>query len=262
MTRSAAGRGTRWARRLSGRRALARRANRCRSWLERGLLLAGLGCLGLYALAWADARWVQTIEGRRLAAAVEAARDQVAGWVPGGGGAPRPAPVAGALLGRIDIAGAGVSSVILEGTDDDVLRHAVGHIPGTALPGDAGNVALAGHRDTFFAGLRDVAPGDLVTLTTPAATDVYRVAEATVVDPEEITLLAPTEEAVLTLITCYPFHWVGPAPRRFVVRAHRLDDDGADRREDGGSGLFLVGNRRGKGAVRPAVAERPTPQDL
>ena len=242
MTRSATGRETRWARRLSGRRALARVAKRSRSWLERGLLLAGVAGLGLYALAWGDARWVQAVEGHRLAAAVQAARQQVAGLVAGTGPAETPAPEPGDLLGRIDIAGADVSSVILEGTDDGVLRHAVGHITGTALPGDAGNVVLAGHRDSFFAGLRNVAPGDLITLTTPATTQVYRIEQTRVVVADDVALLAPTEGATLTLITCYPFHWVGPAPRRFVVRARRLDDedDGRD-----AEAVSLVASRAG-----------------
>ena len=113
-----AGRGTRWARRSSGRRALARAGKPSRTWLERGLLLAGLAGLGIYALAWGDARWVQAVEGRRLQAAVAAARGRIADLLPDGRvatTAPKPAPKTGDLLGRIDIAGADVSSVILEG---------------------------------------------------------------------------------------------------------------------------------------------------
>jgi len=125
-------------------------------------------------------------------------------------------------LGRIEISTIGLSAMILEGIDERTLRRAVGHIPGTPLPGQPGNVALAGHRDTFFRALRNIHEDDEITLETLTGLYRYRVDSTKVVDPEETRVLEHSDDAVLTLVTCYPFSFVGPAPKRFVVRAHRL----------------------------------------
>ena len=127
----------------------------------------------------------------------------------------------GAPLGRIEISAIGLDVMILEGTEDETLRRAVGHIPGTALPGQAGNVAIAGHRDTFFRPLRNIHKDDEVTLTTLNGYYRYRVDSTKIVEPEEIGVLYDSGEAILTLVTCYPFNFVGSAPQRFIVRAHR-----------------------------------------
>ena len=127
----------------------------------------------------------------------------------------------GSLLGQIEIGTIGLSAMIAEGTDGKTLRRAVGHIPGTALPGQPGNVAIAGHRDTFFRGLRNIHEDDEITLTTLNGTYRYRVDSAKVVEPEDIAVLNHSDDAILTLVTCYPFYFVGPAPKRFIVRAHR-----------------------------------------
>jgi sortase A len=127
-------------------------------------------------------------------------------------------------LGRIEIGTIGLSAMILEGTDRKTLRRAVGHIPGTALPGQQGNVAIAGHRDTFFRGLRNVHKGDEITLTTLNGTSRYRVDSTQVVEPEDIWVLGHSDKSILTLVTCYPFYFVGPAPKRFIVRAHRISE--------------------------------------
>ena len=92
-------------------------------------------------------------------------------------------------------------------------------MPSTALPGDPGNVVLAGHRDTFFRRLKDVRPGDRVTLTTPEGVFNYDIDSTAVVAPDRMEVLAPSASSSLTLITCYPFNYVGPAPDRFIVRA-------------------------------------------
>jgi len=128
----------------------------------------------------------------------------------------------GSPLGRIEIGTIGLSAMILEGTDGKTLRRAVGHIPGTALPGQQGNVAIAGHRDTFFRRLRNIHKNDEITLTTLIGTYRYRVNFAKVVEPEEIWVLDHSDDAILTLVTCYPFYFVGPAPKRFIVRAHMI----------------------------------------
>jgi sortase A len=127
----------------------------------------------------------------------------------------------GSPLGRIEISTIGLAAMILEGTDGKTLRRAVGHIPGTALPGHQENVAIAGHRDTFFRGLRNILKDDELTLTTLDGSYRYRVNFTKVVEPEDIPVLDHSDDAILTLVTCYPFYFVGPAPKRFIVRAHR-----------------------------------------
>ena len=127
----------------------------------------------------------------------------------------------GAPLGRIEISAIGLEVMILEGTEDETLRRAVGHIPGTSLPGQEGNVAIAGHRDTFFRPLRNIQKDDEITLTTLNGSYRYRVDSFRVVEPEDIAVLDDSDDAVLTLVTCYPFYFVGSAPQRFIVRAHR-----------------------------------------
>jgi sortase A len=125
----------------------------------------------------------------------------------------------GELLGQILIPRLGVSSVILEGTGDTTLRRAIGHVPGTALPGHGGNICLAGHRDHLFRPLREIAAGDEVRIRTSAGTAVYRVVDTDVVTPQQTDVLNRTHSDTLTLITCYPFNFIGSAPERFVVRA-------------------------------------------
>lgn len=127
----------------------------------------------------------------------------------------------GSPLGRIEIGTIGLSAMILEGTEGKTLRRAVGHISGTALPGKQGNIAIAGHRDTFFRGLRNIHKDDEITLTTLIGTYRYHVNFTQVVEPEDIWVLDHSGESILTLVTCYPFFFVGPAPQRFIVRAHR-----------------------------------------
>ena len=112
--------------------------------------------------------------------------------------------------------------MILEGTDARTLRRAVGHIPGTPLPGQRGNVAITGHRDTFFRPLRNIRKYDEIRLTTLSGSYRYRVDSIKVVEPEDMEVLDNSDDAILTLVTCYPFYFVGPAPKRFIVRAHRI----------------------------------------
>ncbi|RPI22222.1 MAG: class D sortase [Acidobacteria bacterium] len=128
----------------------------------------------------------------------------------------------GSPLGLIEISAIGLEVLVLEGTDDGVLRRAVGHIPGTSLLGQQGNVAIAGHRDTFFRPLRKIRKNDEITLTTLDGSYRYRVDSTQVVAPEDTRVLADSDEAILTLVTCYPFYFVGSAPKRFIVRAHRV----------------------------------------
>jgi sortase A len=112
---------------------------------------------------------------------------------------------------------------VLEGTDDYTLNRGVGRIESTARPGEPGNVGIAGHRDGFFRGLKDIARGDAIELVTLHGTDSYVVDQIRIVDPDDVDVLGATIEPTLTLVTCYPFYYVGSAPRRYIVHAVRLD---------------------------------------
>ncbi len=128
----------------------------------------------------------------------------------------------GDLFGRITIPRLGLSAVIEEGVDQRTLRHAVGHFPGSSVPEKAGTVALAGHRDTFFRALAHVRVHDLILLQTLHGKYEYRVVRTAVVAPQHVEVVQSSPQSDLTLVTCYPFHYVGPAPLRFIVQALRL----------------------------------------
>ena len=129
------------------------------------------------------------------------------------------APKARAAIGRLDIPRIGLSAMVLEGVGSRTLSVAVGHFPGTSNPGQPGNVAVAGHRDTFFRPLRQIAPGDEIAFETSAQDYHYRVSSVEIVDPSDIGVLKSHESDELTLITCYPFSYIGRAPKRFIVHA-------------------------------------------
>lgn len=117
---------------------------------------------------------------------------------------------------------------VLEGTDDLSLNRGVGRIAGTASPGENGNIGIAGHRDGFFRGLKDVGLGDTIELVTPRRTETYVIDRVVIVDPHDVSILAPRPHPSLTLVTCYPFYFVGSAPQRYIVQAS-LDDSGPAR---------------------------------
>jgi len=123
------------------------------------------------------------------------------------------------LLGRLRIPRLNVMAMVREGADADTLRRAVGHIPGTALPGRMGNIGLAGHRDTFFRALRNIKKNDNIDFETEQGTFRYVVDSTKIVSPRDVNVLAASGGKTLTLVTCYPFYYVGSAPRRFIVRA-------------------------------------------
>jgi len=131
----------------------------------------------------------------------------------------------GSLIGKIDIPRLSISAIVKEGVDQRTLDIAVGHIPHTALPGEVGNVGVAAHRDTLFRNLKDVRRDDRITLTTLDGAFVYRVVSFQIVEPTDVSVLDPSaHENALTLVTCYPFYFVGNAPRRFIVRAIQVLD--------------------------------------
>jgi len=113
----------------------------------------------------------------------------------------------------------GLEVPVLEGVDDLTMNRGAGHVPGTALPGQPGNVAIAGHRDGFFRVLKDVVPGDEIDVQRTGTTDRYVVRDLSIVSPSDTSALRNTAGSTLTLVTCYPFRYVGSAPQRYVVRA-------------------------------------------
>ena len=175
-------------------------------------MLIGVAALAYAAYVFASARYFRAIEASRLEHAVAQP-----GFMLG------PRVVAeGDVIGQIEVSRLGLSAIVVQGDSDDVLRRAVGHVPETALPGQSGNIALAGHRDTIFRPLRDIQVGDLVTLKTSFGDHIYQVNSTEVVPPTDVEVLQSRGNNELTLITCFPFHYIGHAPNRFIVRAREV----------------------------------------
>ena len=177
-------------------------------WLEWLLLGIAVGCLGTYAY--------ETVEARRFQAerAAEFAR-----------AAQSYAPVvvrSGGLVGMLDVPRLNLTTPVIEGDDDSTLKRAVGHLPDTPMPWEDGNSAFAGHRDGLFRPLKDIKVGDEIFFRTSRDQYRYRVTGTSIVTPDDVSVLAPRSQPSLTLITCYPFSFVGNAPKRFIIFAERL----------------------------------------
>jgi len=194
-------------------------------WGQRALVACAVLLLGYYGFVVADAWIFQRRESidldgllRDQRAASEATPRLESSISPQGA----PPPASDGLIGRIEIPRLLLSVAVVEGTDATTLRRAVGHIPGTALPGQPGNVGLAGHRDTFFRPLKDLRIKDEIQLSTLKGNFNYEVESLRVVDPDNVGVLAPSGENELTMVTCYPFYYVGAAPKRWIVRARQV----------------------------------------
>ena len=200
--------------------------------MERILLVAGVA-LGIWCAATLiEARYVKTL-------AVPHQYVEAPGGLPGdAGNASRsgsstrsPAPAAGAWLARMEMPTLKLEATVLEGSDDATLSRGAGHIEDTAFPDAAtsggSNIGIAGHRDTIFRPLRQAKVGDPLTLTTARAVYHYRVAKTIIVGPDDVYVLDPTSKPTVTLVTCYPFEFIGHAPRRFIVQAELVDESGA-----------------------------------
>jgi sortase A len=201
-------------------------------------LTVGMLCLGWFAYNWiateVDQRWADY----QLESALRGQEPSVPGFVkeemrsrsgeaapdardvpdPG----PRPRILPGGVIGRVEVPRLKISAVVRSGVDDKTLKRAVGHVPKTALPGEPGNVGIAAHRDTFFRNLKGVKVGDVIRMVTPSGTYEYAVQSLKIVLPRNIEVLDPTPEPALTMVTCYPFNYVGSAPKRFIVRAKQV----------------------------------------
>jgi sortase A len=177
--------------------------------------ITGSFALGYVGFTLLDARLYQVSAKRSLENQIQMEKEHTVAQPP------KAAVKAGDVLGRMDIPRLGVSVAVLQGTNSRMLRRGVGHIAGTPLPGEAGNSGIAGHRDTFFRELKDVRKDDEIDFQTATGLFRYQVDWVKVVAPDDLSVLTPSSEAALTLVTCYPFYFVGPAPNRFVVRAHK-----------------------------------------
>jgi len=199
---------------------------------RRLLLLAEMTCwgLGLVGLLWWGAFQARVATQSREDVARFASTFQVAApdqslWSPQRLSAwkrllhePAPPPLAVLRIPKIRL-----EVAVLPGTDDATLDRGVGHVEETALPGADGNLGLAGHRDGFFRGLKEIVAGDVMELDTMDGTDTYRVVRTWVVEPDDVSVLDPTPTRTLTLVTCYPFYFIGSAPQRFIVRAEHVE---------------------------------------
>jgi len=139
-----------------------------------------------------------------------------------------PRPTRGALLAKLQVPRLNMSVFVLEGSDDGTLKKGPGHIEETALPGELGNVGIAGHRDTHFRPLRNIQINDQIIVTTTTSTMNYFIDTIDIIHPTDMEILDPTSGPTLTLVTCYPFEFIGNAPMRFVIRATPRRSAGED----------------------------------
>lgn len=197
------------------------------------LMFLGLAAIGYYGYVMLETEAVQAYEKwafeKELAGKKPTVGGYVGSWI--NKDAEEPPTEAPALpkrvdaadwTGKIEIARVKVSAIVHEGVDSRTLRRAVGHIPGTSFPGEPGNVGLAAHRDTFFRGLRDIRKSDVIRVETREGTYEYEVESTRIVLPDRVDVLEASSEPTLTLVTCYPFNYVGKAPKRFIVTARQL----------------------------------------
>ena len=182
-------------------------------WAQRALFACAALLLGYSGYAQADAWMFQRRESMNLDRLLRDRRVASEG---------APDAASEGLIGRLEIPRLRLSVMVFEGIDKTTFRRAAGHIPGTALPGQPGNVGLSGHRDTFFRPLKDLRIKDEVQIATLRGNFKYEVESLRVVEPEDVGVLAASADNVLTLVTCYPFYYVGPAPQRWIVRARQV----------------------------------------
>lgn len=217
--------------------------------VEKILLVAGLAAVDIWLLANADKAIYQAWEGwafeqelrgepATAGAFVADKTRQLSEWLglepqsraaahrvePQPNATPKVPALRDGVVGRLTIPRLHLSAIVREGVGEDTLRVALGHIPDTALPGEPGNVGIAGHRDTLFRKLRRVHKNDEIVFETLRGKYVYRVQSTQVVNPQDVSVLDPKPSRDLTLVTCYPFYYVGSAPDRFIVSAREVTE--------------------------------------
>ena len=201
-------------------------AGRRMQWAQRLLFAGGLTALGYCGFALLDSWTFQNRDAHQLEQLVHD-RQAEKNNAPGPNVAlasakiPVPKPADG-LVGRLSIPRLGMSVMVVEGASGSMLRRAAGHIAGTALPGQPGTAGIAGHRDMLFRPLRNIRENDVIRFTTPTDDYWYRVVSTTIVSPTDVAMLESGASQSLTLVTCYPFNFVGSSPARFIVKAERV----------------------------------------
>lgn len=211
-------------------------------WTQRLLFIVGLSLIGIYLSAYIHKEMLSRAQLRAIAGPRAEVRVETTGTlVPESGlrvdvsqwSKKRIAEYEESLAHHLDppLAVLRISKVelevpVLEGTDDLTLNRGVGHIAGTARPGEDGNIGIAGHRDGFFRALKDIGPGDTIELLTPLGTATYKVDQIVLVNPKDVSVLQPRLTGSLTLVTCYPFYFIGSAPQRYIVQASITNSDG------------------------------------
>lgn len=206
--------------------ALPRSTNSFLLWWSRLCLFVGLAAIGWAVYFWVEAQIYQIRQRRQFDTIVSTRtiEPEAIGQAPLTETPILKAPrlVTGSVLGQLEIPRIGLSVMVIEGDSASILRRAAGHLEGTALPGGPGNVAIAAHRDTFFHALRDIRHRDVIALNTLRGSYQYEVESVEIVEPDNIEVLADSPNPTLTLVTCYPFYYVGLAPKRFIVRARQI----------------------------------------
>jgi LPXTG-site transpeptidase (sortase) family protein len=265
-----------------------RTESKIRRWIERILLLIGLGGIAVWAasiaLPWLWQDWASWTFDREVAGSTpsisaylsersEQIEERVEVWL--GIATPKTQtentphiatpredrPVIGpdGLFGRVTIPRLSLSAIVREGTSSKTLSLAAGHIPGTSVSGSKGNIAIAGHRDTLFRGLRGIEEGDLIELETLEGRFQYKVKSTDIVDPTDVDVLNPGPNPELTLVTCYPFDYIGSAPKRFIVKAAEVSKaktDSVTWRE------VSLQNERRQIVTRPIEQRKPGPKKV
>ena len=195
-----------------------------RRWIEQVLLFTGLTLLGMWGGVEIASRAWQAWQSHVFDQQVHDQQARSTSPTPRAPAPKNPTPKKGDVLGRLSIPRLDVSTMVREGDDDGVLSLAAGHIPGTALPGQNGNMAVAGHRDTIFRALKEIRKDDVIRFETVTGSHDYVVDTTNIVMPDDVDVLRSGKRPQLTLVTCYPFYYVGAAPKRFIVSAHEVSD--------------------------------------
>ncbi len=200
----------------SEQKGLAMRGRRFLCWMQAVLFVTGALAVAYVALTVLYANFYQEAASNTLKDQIHAQEQQKVSGT-------SIEAKEGDVLGRIEIPRLGVKVVILQGTTSQTLRLGVGHIDGTALPGETGNIGIAGHRDTYFRALKDIRTDDEIQIQTATGLSNYKVDSVQIVAPDDTGVLAPSARSAITLVTCYPFYFIGAAPERFIVHARRVD---------------------------------------